>query len=597
MCSRPVSPTRPRSPAAPTASRPRRRHGPTRQPHPRLPVTAAAAAACARHCRLNTRAPSPVAISTSPLVIARRGPFHLHTHSDLLSPPRGFVVRARGIPSPRSRRRSAMRATRLLAAAALLAALLAVSAAAAKLDLDEVDDSELLLLGYAPWCERSAKLMPRFAEAAAALRAMGSAVAFAKLDGERFPKAASTVGVNGFPSVLLFVNGTEHAYTGLHTKDAIVTWVRKKTGTPVIRIESKDSAEELLKKGQTFALGLFKNYEGTDHEEFMKAATAENEVQFVETNDRNVAKILFPGIASEEQFLGLVKSEPEKFEKFDGAFEEKEILQFVELNKFPLITVFTDLNSAKVYSSPIKLQVFTFAEAYDFEDLESIVQEVARGFKTKIMFIYVDTAEENLAKPFLTLYGLEGDKPTVTAFDTSKGAKYVLEADINAKNLKEFSLSLLDGTLPPYFRSEPVPQEEGLVEKVVGRTFDSSVLQSPHNILLEAHAPWCVDCEAISKNIEKLAKHFSGLDNLKFARIDASVNEHPKLQVNNYPTLLLYPAEDKTNPIKLSKKLSLKDMARFLKEKLQISDVEIKEKLQTPNIETVAAADNVKDEL
>jgi thiol-disulfide isomerase/thioredoxin len=49
----------------------------------------------------------------------------------------------------------------------------------------------------------------------------------------------------------------------------------------------------------------------------------------------------------------------------------------------------------------------------------------------------------------------------------------------------------------------------------------------------QAYAPWCVDCEAISKNIEKLAKHFSGLDNLKFARIDASVNEHPKLKVNS----------------------------------------------------------------
>ena len=165
-----------------------------------------------------------------------------------------------------------MRAWRLLAVVALLAALLAVSA---KLDLDdEVDDSEvleallavddeedataappedgvgggagaeavrrtqsmvlvldndnarravgehaeLLLLGYAPWCERSAQLMPRFAEAAAALRAMGSAVAFAKLDGERYPKAAAAVGVNGFPSVILFVNGTEHAYTGIHTK-------------------------------------------------------------------------------------------------------------------------------------------------------------------------------------------------------------------------------------------------------------------------------------------------------------------------------------------------------------------------------------------
>jgi protein disulfide-isomerase A1 len=80
------------------------------------------------------------------------------------------------------------------------------------------DNAELLLLGYAPWCERSAQLMPRFAEAAAALRAMGSSVAFAKLDGERYPKAAASVGVNGFPTVLLFVNGTEHTYTGLHTK-------------------------------------------------------------------------------------------------------------------------------------------------------------------------------------------------------------------------------------------------------------------------------------------------------------------------------------------------------------------------------------------
>jgi len=325
----------------------------------------------------------------------------------------------------------------------------------------------------------------------------------------------------------------------------------------------------------------------------VKAATTDDEVQFVETSDRSVAKILFPGITSEEQFVGLVKSEPEKFEKFDGEFEEKAILRFVELNKFPLITTFTELNSGKVYSSPIKLQVFTFSEAYDFEDLESMVEGVARAFKTKIMFIYVDTAEENLAKPFLTLYGLESEKkPTVTAFDTINGAKYLMEADINTKNLKEFCSSLLDGTLPPHHKSEPVPQEKGLVEKVVGRTFDSSVLESPHNVFLEVYTPWCVDCEAISKNVEKLAKHFSGLDNLKFARIDASVNEHPKLKVNNYPTLFIYPAGDKSNPIKVSKKLSVKDMAKLIKEKLQIPDVET-----VAATDNVPPAENVKDEL
>lgn len=52
----------------------------------------------------------------------------------------------------------------------------------------------------------------------------------------------------------------------------------------------------------------------------MKAATTDNEVQFVETSDTSVAKVLFPGITSVEKFVGLVKSEPEKFEKFGKYF-------------------------------------------------------------------------------------------------------------------------------------------------------------------------------------------------------------------------------------------------------------------------------------
>jgi protein disulfide-isomerase A1 len=31
------------------------------------------------------------------------------------------------------------------------------------------------------------------------------------------------------------------------------------------------------------------------------------------------------------------------------------------------------------------------------------------------MFIYVDTAEENLAKPFLTLYGLQSEKKPIVS--------------------------------------------------------------------------------------------------------------------------------------------------------------------------------------
>lgn len=48
---------------------------------------------------------------------------------------------------------------------------------------------------------------------------------------------------------------------------------------------------------------------------------------------------------------------------------------------------------------------------------------------SQIMFIYVDTAEENLAKPFLTLYGLESEeKPTVSLTIDSRLILYTLVA-------------------------------------------------------------------------------------------------------------------------------------------------------------------------
>ena len=78
-----------------------------------------------------------------------------------------------------------------------------------------IDENEfVLVLGYAPWCVRSAELMPHFAEAANSLKELGSPLLMAKLDAERYPKVASLLDIKGFPTLLLFVNGTSQAYSG-----------------------------------------------------------------------------------------------------------------------------------------------------------------------------------------------------------------------------------------------------------------------------------------------------------------------------------------------------------------------------------------------
>ncbi|KAG4972563.1 hypothetical protein JHK82_038234 [Glycine max] len=415
----------------------------------------------------------------------------------------------------------------------------------------------VLVLGYAPWCPRSAELMPHFAEAATSLKELGSPLIMAKLDADRYPKPASFLGVKGFPTLLLFVNGTSQPYSGGFTADDIVIWAQKKTSTPVIRISSVAEAEKFLTKYQTFLIGRFENFEGPDYEEFVSAAKSDNEIQFVETSQVELAQVLYPDIKPTDRFLGIVKSEPERYSAYDGAFILNKILEFVDYNKFPLVTKLTEMNSVRVYSSPIKLQVLVFANIDDFKNLLDTLQDVAKTFKSKIMFIYVDINDENLAKPFLTLFGLEESKNTV-----------------------EFCNNLMQGSLSPYFKSQPIPDNtEASVRAIVGKTFDDEILSSKKDVLLEVFTPWCMNCEATSKQVEKLAKHYKGSSNLIFARTDASANEHPKLQVNDYPTLLFYRADDKANPIKLSTKSSLKELAASINKYLKVKNQVLKDEL------------------
>ncbi|CAN0858613.1 Protein disulfide isomerase-like 1-6 [Linum grandiflorum] len=431
----------------------------------------------------------------------------------------------------------------------------------------------VLVLGYAPWDTRSAELMPQFAEAANKLKELASPVVMAKLDAERYPKAGSALQIRGFPTLLLFVNGSSHSYTGGFTGEDIVIWTRKKTGDPIIRVNSVSEAEKFLETHHIFVLGLFEKFQGSAYEEFMKTAVSDNEIQFVEVGDDVVAKVLFPDIKSTGNFIGLVKSEPEKYTAYEGDFEMGKIQEFLAYNKFPLVTRLTELNSVSVYSSPIKLQVMVFGGHDDFERLIETLQTVAKKFKSKIMFMYVDIEDENLAKPFLTLFGLEdSDGTLVTAFDNHISTKYLLESEPTSGHIEDFCLRLLDGSFPPYYKSKPVPdnlQKNTSVLAIVGKTFDDLVLSNSKNVLLEVFTPWCINCETTSKQVEKLAKHFKGSDNLVIARIDASANEHPKLEVTDFPTLMFYPADDKANPIKLSTKSSGKELAATINKHLK----------------------------
>lgn len=53
--------------------------------------------------------------------------------------------------------------------------------------------------------------------------------------------------------------------------------------------------------------------QGPEYEEFVSAAKSDNETQFVDVSKVELAQVLYPDIKPTGNFLGIVKSEPERY--------------------------------------------------------------------------------------------------------------------------------------------------------------------------------------------------------------------------------------------------------------------------------------------
>lgn len=71
---------------------------------------------------------------------------------------------------------------------------------------------------YAPWCGHCQQLAPEYAAAATQLKSDGVDVVLAKVDATEENELAHQFDVQGFPTVLFFVDGEHKTYNGQRTK-------------------------------------------------------------------------------------------------------------------------------------------------------------------------------------------------------------------------------------------------------------------------------------------------------------------------------------------------------------------------------------------
>ncbi|KAJ9178128.1 hypothetical protein P3X46_010038 [Hevea brasiliensis] len=457
---------------------------------------------------------------------------------------------------------------------------------------------------YAPWCGHCQALAPEYAAAATELK--GEDVALAKVDATEDSELAQEYDVQGFPTVYFFVDGVHKPYPGQRTKDAIVTWIKKKIGPGIYNITTLDDAERVLTSDSKVVLGYINSLVGPETEELAAASRLEDDVNFYQTVNPDVAKLFHLDPKVKRPALVLIKNEAEKLNYFDGNFSKSEIVEFVFANKLPLVTTFTRESAPSIFESPIKKQLLLFATSNDSGKVLPIFQEAAKFFKGKLVFVYVELDNEDVGKPVADYFGITGNAPTVLAYTgNNDGQKFVLDGELTLEKIKTFGEEFLEDRLKPFFKSDPVPEtNDGDVKIVVGNNFDEIVLDESKDVLLEIYAPWCGHCQALEPTYNKLGKHLRGIESLVIAKMDGTTNEHPRAKADGFPTILFFPAGNKSfDPLTVDTDRTVVALYKFIKKHASIP-FKLQKPASTPKPESSdtkgsqeSSTNDVKDEL
>ncbi|KAM7259081.1 hypothetical protein ACFE04_014822 [Oxalis oulophora] len=431
-----------------------------------------------------------------------------------------------------------------------------------------IEDNQFVMVEfYAPWCGHCQALAPEYAAAATELKDEKE-VTLAKIDATEETELAHEYNVQGFPTVLFFVDGEPRPYNGQRTKEGIVTWIKKKIGPGIYNLSTIDDAERVLTSENKVVLGYLNSLVGSESEELAAASRLEDDVNFYQTVNADVATLFHLDPEVKRPALVILKKEAEKITQFDGEFVKSSIAEFVLSNKLPLVIDFSREMAPLIFESPIKKQVLLFATVNDSATALPVFQEAAKLFKGKLIFVYVDLDNENDGRPVADYFGVTGDAPKVVGFtgpDDSK--KFFLDGELTFEKIKSFGEDFFDDKLKPFYKSDPIPEtNDGDVKIVVGNNFDDIVLDESKDVLLEIYAPWCGHCEALEPTYNKLAKHLGDIDSLVIAKMDGTTNEHPRAKADGFPTILFFPAGNKSfDPITVDTDRTVVAFYKFLK--------------------------------
>merc|ERR1712061_784856 len=408
---------------------------------------------------------------------------------------------------------------------------------------EAIDGNEFVLVEfYAPWCGHCKSLAPEYAKAAGQLAEKDSPIKLGKVDATEESKLAEKFEVRGYPTLRFFKNGKPVEYGGGRTADTIVSWVEKKTGPPAKDLTGADDAKAFVEGKDVAVIGCFADQTTDGAKGFLGAASSMDDIPFGITGDETVCSE--HGVSGEG--VVVLKTFDDGKAILAEDLTEENIAKFITAESLPLVIDFNHETAQKIFSGEVKSHflMFSSAKADDHDDKLEKMRAMARSSKGKMLFVTINTDEED-HKRILEFFGItESELPTYRAIKLGEDmAKFKPDSDaIELENIKAFVAKFLAGELKQHLMSEEIPEDWDAagVKVLVGKNFHDVAMNPEKNVLVEFYAPWCGHCKQLTPIWDKLGEKYADHANIVIAKMDSTANELEEIKVQGFPTIKLF---------------------------------------------------------
>ena len=416
---------------------------------------------------------------------------------------------------------------------------------------------------YAPWDGHSKAFMPRWLSYARSHQMAGTEMRFGLVDATKEKALDERFDIEEYPTLVLFRDGVPKTYVGDRSPEHLDKFVRRNLLKPARWLEGTDDVEVFLIGRPVTVIGFFDD--PADLELFHHAA-AEFDLDFGETKSKIASedwKAPFPSIKMWRDF----SKEPVRYE---GDYRNlTAIKQWIAAESVPPVVKFSEkVHLDRLFQGPIAANIFVFLpdDASDANLMSVTLEDAARQLWGKVHIITVD-AEEKVMHDYFSLHHHSGPQIRLLSHDLKYAYRGSFEADRMASDLVTFFQEFQAKKLVPMLKSQDPLPKDGDILQVVGKTFQSLLLDNDKHVFVWFYAPWCRTCKAMKPVWEKLATLYKDEKSIIIAKMDATKNEAKDVHVRHYPTVYYYHPGDKPRHEEYDGSLDTDSMIEFLRER------------------------------